>query len=126
NPFQSPLARADSEGVGEEPEVASSGISARPWAWVPSLYFAEAVPYVLVMTVSVVFYNRMGLSNTEVAAYTSLLYLPWVIKPLWSPLVDVLGTKRRWILATQVLIGAGILGIAAFVGSPYFLLLTLG
>ena len=64
-----------------------------PWAWIPSLYFAEGIPYVVVMTVSVIMYKRLGVSNTEIALYTSWLYLPWVIKPLWSPLVDVLKTK---------------------------------
>jgi MFS transporter, PAT family, beta-lactamase induction signal transducer AmpG len=125
NPYQSPLADEVAE-AGSTTSGEITGAESRPWSWVPSLYFAEAVPYVLVMTVSVVFYNRMGLSNTEVAAYTSLLYLPWVIKPLWSPLVDVLGTKRRWIIVTQFLIGAGVLGIAASVNSSQFLLLTLG
>ena len=71
------------------------------WAWVPSLYFAEGLPYVFVMTVSVIMYKRLGISNTDLALYTSWLYLPWVIKPLWSPLVDILKTKRHWIVAMQ-------------------------
>ena len=57
-----------------------------PWLWVPSLYFAEGIPYVIVMTVSVIMYKRLGISNADIALYTSWLYLPWVIKPLWSPL----------------------------------------
>ena len=61
-----------------------------PWAWVPTLYFAEGVPYVAVMTISVIIYKRLGLSNTDITLYTSWLYLPWVIKPLWSPFVDML------------------------------------
>lgn len=81
-------------------------------AWVPSLYFAEALPYVAVMVVSTTMYKRMGLSNTELALYTSWLYLPWVIKPLWGPLVDALKTKRWWVLAMQLLIGGGMAGIA--------------
>ena len=95
------------------------------WRWVPSLYFAEAIPYVLVMTVSVVFYKDMGMSNTDLALYTSLLYLPWVIKPLWSPLVDVLWTKRLWILAMQIVIAAGVGGIALFATSSYYVMTTL-
>ena len=83
-----------------------------PWAWIPSLYFAEGIPYVVVMTVSVIMYKRLGVSNTEIALYTSWLYLPWVIKPLWSPLVDVLKTKRWWIVAMQLLIGGGLAGVA--------------
>ncbi|MDH3902331.1 MAG: MFS transporter [Xanthomonadales bacterium] len=83
-----------------------------PWLWIPSLYFASGMPYVVVMTVSVIMYKRLGLSNTDIALYTSWLYLPWVIKPFWSPLVDILKTKRSWIVAMQLLIGAGLGGVA--------------
>ncbi len=82
------------------------------WAWIPSLYLAEGLPYVIVMTVSVVMYKGFGISNTDIALYTSWLYLPWVIKPLWSPIVDLLGTRRRWIWAMQLLIGGGLAGVA--------------
>ncbi|MDX2419239.1 MAG: hypothetical protein QNK19_17405, partial [Xanthomonadales bacterium] len=75
-------------------------------------YFASGLPYVVVMTVSVIMYKRLGLSNTDIALYTSWLYLPWVIKPFWSPLVDILKTKRSWIIAMQLLIGAGLGGVA--------------
>lgn len=91
-----------------------------PWLWVPSLYFAEGIPYVIVMTMSVVMYQRLGISKTDIALYTSWLYLPWVIKPLWSPLVDLTRTKRFWIVCMQFFISAG-LGLAAFsVASPDF------
>jgi len=86
--------------------------AARPWSWIPSLYFAEGLPYVIVMTVSVIMYKRLGLSNTDIALYTSWLYLPWIIKPLWSPFIDLFGTRRSWIVAMQLLIGAGLAGIA--------------
>ena len=82
------------------------------WRWVPSLYFIEGLPYIFVMSVSVIFFKRMQLSNGEIALYTSWLYLPWVIKPFWSPLVDLLGTKRRWILSMQFFIGVAFAGIA--------------
>lgn len=91
-----------------------------PWLWVPSLYFAEGIPYVVVMTVSVIMYKRLGLSNTDIALYTSWLYLPWVIKPLWSPLVDILKTKRFWIVIMQLLIGAGLGGVALTLPLPNF------
>ena len=71
------------------------------WWWVPSLYYAEGIPYVVVMTVSVIMYKKMGISNTDIALYTSWLYLPWVIKPFWSPVVDMLRTKRFWIIIMQ-------------------------
>lgn len=76
-----------------------------PWSWVPSLYFAEGIPYTVVMVVSVVMYKMLGISNTDIALYTSLLYLPWVLKPLWSPIVDNLKTKRWWILVMQFILG---------------------
>ncbi len=82
------------------------------WLWIPSLYFIEGLPYIFVMSVSVIFYKRLGLSNSEIALYTSWLYLPWVIKPLWSPIVDLFKTKRAWILFTQFFIGTAFAGIA--------------
>ncbi|HKJ41216.1 MAG TPA: MFS transporter, partial [Sunxiuqinia sp.] len=83
-----------------------------PWAWIPTLYFAEGLPYVIVMTVSVIMYKRLDISNTDIALYTSWLYLPWVIKPIWSPIVDNLKTKRFWIISMQLLVGGGLAGVA--------------
>ena len=91
----------------------------------PSLYFAEGIPYVLVMTLSVIFYKRMGISNAEIALYTSWLYLPWVIKPLWSPVVDILKTKRFWILVMQLFVGAGLAGVALTIPASRFFQYTL-
>ena len=96
-----------------------------PWAWVPSLYFAEGLPYVAVMIISLVMYKRMGISNTEIALYTSWLNLPWVIKPLWSPFIDIIKTKRYWITSMQLLIGAGLAGIAFTIPTDSFLQTTL-
>ncbi len=96
-----------------------------PWAWIPSLYLAEGLPYVAVMTISVIMYKRMGISNTDIALYTSWLYLPWVIKPFWSPFVDLLKTKRWWIVTMQILIGAGFAGIAFTIPLPVFFQATL-
>lgn len=91
-----------------------------PWLWIPSLYFAEGLPYIIVMTLSVVMYKRLGLSNTEIAFYTSWLYLPWVIKPFWSPLVDLLKSKRWWIVTMQLFVGAGLAGIALTLPTTFF------
>ena len=96
-----------------------------PWSWIPTLYFAEGLPYVLVMTVSVIMYKNLGISNAEIAFYTSWLYLPWVIKPFWSPFVDLLKTKRWWITTMQLLIGAGLAGIAFFLPTSFFFQATL-
>jgi len=96
-----------------------------PWFWVPSLYYAEGIPYVIVMTVSVIFYKRMGISNTDIALYTSWLYLPWVIKPLWSPVVDMLRTKRFWIILMQLIIGGAMASVALTIPLPNFFQVTL-
>ena len=82
------------------------------WAWIPTLYFAEGLPYVIVMTVSVIMYKRLNISNADIAFYTGWLYLPWVIKPIWSPIVDNLKTKRFWIISMQLLVGGGLAGVA--------------
>ena len=103
----------------------SKSLKGGPWHWVPSLYFAEALPYVAVMTLSTIMYTNMGLTNTEMALYTSWLYLPWVIKPLWSPVIDGLKTKRWWILVMQILIGASLAGVALTLQTDMWLKLTL-
>lgn len=84
-----------------------------PWWWIPTLYFAEGIPYFIVNNISVVMFNNMGMSKGDMAMYTSLLYLPWVIKPLWSPFVDIIKTKRWWVVAMQILMSIAF-AIAAF------------
>lgn len=96
-----------------------------PWAWIPTLYFAEGIPYVAVMTISVILYKQMGLGNADITFYTSWLYLPWVIKPLWSPLVDLVKTKMWWILIMQLLIGAALGGVAFTIPTNFWLQGTL-
>jgi len=96
-----------------------------PWAWVPSLYLAEGIPYVMAMTVSVILYKRLGVSNTDIALYTSWLYLPWVIKPLWSPLIDMFRTKRFWIVAMQITLGASFACVALTIPAPGFFRYTI-
>ena len=95
-------------------------LSRNPWAWVPSLYFAEGIPYFIVNVLSVTMFKRLGMSNGDLAMYTSLLYLPWVIKPLWSPFVDIIRTKRWWILSMQVLMTAGFAALALSVSPDVF------
>ena len=95
------------------------------WSWVPSLYYAEGLPYAFVMIVSVVMYKKLNISNTEIALYTSWLYLPWVIKPLWSPFIEIFKTKRFWIIFMQLFIGAGLAGIALTIPSSNMFQYTL-
>ena len=72
-----------------------------PWAFVPSLYFAEGMPYMIINAVSVVFYKNLGIGNAEIAFWTSIINLPWVVKMFWGPAVDIYSTKRRWLLTMQ-------------------------
>lgn len=104
-------------------------INRNPWLWVPTLYFAEGLPYFIVNNISVIMFKNMGMPNGMLALYTSLLYLPWVIKPLWSPFVDIIRNKRWWIITMQVLMSASMLSLpfllpegdgAEFAGMPMF------
>ena len=90
------------------------------WAWVPTLYFAEGLPYVLVVTVSSIMFRQLGISVADVTLYTSWLYLPWVIKPFWSPFVDLVKTKRWWLLLTQIILGAGLAGVGLTLNTTDF------
>lgn len=95
------------------------------WAWIPTLYFGQAIPIVAAMTLSVIMYKKLDISNTDIALYTSWLYLPWVIKPFWSPLVDMFRTKRFWIVSLQLLIGASLAMVALTIPAPHFFQMTL-
>nr|WP_299383726.1 MFS transporter [Allomuricauda sp.] len=97
----------------------------RAWAWIPLLYFTQGMPYILIVTVSVIMYKRLGIGNAEIGLYTSWLYLPWVLKPLWSPFVDLTGTKRTWFLSMQFLVALAFLGIGLFLPSNAFFTITL-
>lgn len=95
------------------------------WAWVPLLYFTQGLPYVLVVTVSVIMYKKLGVSNEDIGLYTSLLYLPWVLKPLWSPFVDLKSTKRKWFLGMQLLIAIALFGVGLSLPTNMFFITTL-
>ena len=97
----------------------------RPWRWIPTLYFGQGIPYVVAMTLSVVMYKNLQISNTAIALYTSWLYLPWVIKPLWSPVVDLYRTKRWWIVGLQCLLGLAMALVAFTVPAENGFQLTL-
>ena len=92
--------------------------SINPWFWVPTLYFLEGIPYVLVNQVSTMMFTKMGVPNGQMALFTSLLYLPWVIKPFWSPFVDLIKTKRWWTIAMQVLLTAAFIGLTVSIPHP--------
>jgi len=96
----------------------------QPWLYVPTLYFAEGLPYIIVNTVSVILYKRMGMSN-EFIGLTSILYLPWILKMFWSPLVDIKKTRRYWIICTQAIMALLFAGLALSIPTPLFIPLTL-
>ena len=95
------------------------------WTWIPSLYFAEGLPYILVTSVSGIMYKKLGIPNADITFYISLITLTWVIKPLWSPIVDILKTKRYWIITAQLIIGLLLLGVTLTISLPHFFEYTL-
>lgn len=88
--------------------------------WVPILYFTQGLPYIMVISVSVIMYKQLGISNADIGQYTSLLYLPWVIKPLWSPFLEMLGNQRKWFLGMQTLIAAAFFVMGFFLPGNAF------
>ena len=96
-----------------------------PWFWIPLLNFASGFPYAIIISVSVIMYKSLGISNEDIGVYTSLLYLPWVIKPLWSPFIDLYATKRRWFLAMQLLIAIAFLIVGFAIPMSNFFVLSL-
>ena len=96
-----------------------------PWYWIPSLYFAEGIPYIIVMFVASDMYKTLGVSNSSLAFWTSILYLPWVIKPLWSPFVDIFSTKRRWIFWMQIILALAFAGVSLALHLPWWFPITL-
>lgn len=96
-----------------------------PWIWIPSLYMTEGIPYIVIIVVSVIMYKKLGVSNADIGLYTSLLYLPWVIKPLWSPIIDLFGTKRKWFLAMQFTLSLVFFGVGLTTAGSNFFFMTL-
>jgi PAT family beta-lactamase induction signal transducer AmpG len=105
--------------------MAGKNANRSPWAWVPSLYFYQGIPYSIVMTTSGLIYKTMGISVASFAFWTSILYLPWALKPLWSPYIDVVSTKRNWVVWTQLLIAATFIGAGLAMQLPMFYPITI-
>lgn len=97
----------------------------QPWLWIPTLYFTEGLPYFSIMVLSAIMYKKLGVSNAELAFFTAWLYLPWMIKPLWSPFVELFKTKRIWIISMQFLLGAGLAGVALSLPVAHYLQYTM-
>jgi PAT family beta-lactamase induction signal transducer AmpG len=96
-----------------------------PWWWVPTLYFFQGIPYSIVMITSGLIYKTMGVSVVSLAFWTSVLYLPWTIKPLWSPVIDVVSTKRKWIIWTQILLAVSFIATGLVMPLSFFYPLSL-
>lgn len=96
-----------------------------PWSWIPSLYFAEGLPNFIVTLLSSYMFVQMGLSDTEVGLYVGWLSTPWIIKPFWSPFIDLLKTKRWWVTVMQLLIGASLAGIAFLLPTSFWFQATM-
>lgn len=96
-----------------------------PWLWVPSLYMTEGIPYIIIITVSVIMYKQLGIANSDIGLYTSLLYLPWVVKPIWSPIVDLFGTKRKWFLSMQLVLAIVFICVGFSTSGNSFFFMTL-
>ncbi len=96
-----------------------------PWLWIPTTYMAEGLPYFAVNTLTVLMYHNMGIGLAEMAFFTGWLYLPWVIKPFWSPFVDLIKTKRRWTIAMQFLMAFSLGAVGLFLPSSFFFTATL-
>jgi Arabinose efflux permease len=95
------------------------------WAFVPSLYFAEGLPYIIINSLAVMVYSSLNVKNDIVAFWTSCLYLPWILKMFWAPIVDSKSTKRKWILMMQVLLAVVFLFIALSFSMPNYLVYSL-
>ena len=96
-----------------------------PWYWIPVLNFASGLPYAIIISVSVLLYKNLGINNEDIGIYTSLLYLPWVIKPLWSPFIDLYSTKRKWFLSMQLLISIAFLIVGLTIPLSNFFVISL-
>ncbi|MCW2118527.1 MFS transporter [Flavobacterium sp. 7A] len=97
----------------------------KPWYWIPVLNFASGLPYAIIISVSVIMYKNLGISNEDIGIYTSLLYLPWVIKPLWSPFIDLYSTKRKWFLSMQFLISIAFIIVGFTIPMSNFFIISL-
>ncbi len=100
-------------------------IDNKPWFWIPVLNFASGLPYAIIISVSVIMYKSLGINNEDIGIYTSLLYLPWVIKPLWSPFIDLYSTKRKWFLSMQLLISIAFLLVGLSIPVSQFFVVSL-
>jgi PAT family beta-lactamase induction signal transducer AmpG len=103
----------------------NSKTNTNPWYWIPVLNFASGLPYAIIISVSVIMYKNLGINNEDIGIYTSLLYLPWVVKPLWSPFIDLYSTKRKWFLAMQLVISIAFLIVGLTIPISNFFVLSL-
>lgn len=123
NESQATLLKANNQN--KKPKPTKMKTENTPWYWIPLLNFASGFPYVIIISVSVLMYKNLGISNEDIGLYTSLLYLPWVIKPLWSPFIDLHGTKRKWFLSMQLFISIAFLIVGFVIPTSQFFMMSL-
>jgi len=96
-----------------------------PWLYIPTLYFAEGIPYMIINVVSLIFYKKLGVDNVQIAFWTSLISFPWILKMFWAPFVDIYSTKRKWLLTTQVIMFFCLIFLALSLQLPNFFFISL-
>lgn len=116
----------EKEMIKEQPIQENKPRKINPWAWIPSLYFIETLPNMIASTLSKAFYSDMGISGGDVALYASIIYIPYFVKPLWSPFIDIFKRKRWWIVSMQMLLAIICAAIALLITSSHFVALTIG
>ncbi|MDR3611666.1 MAG: MFS transporter [Ignavibacteriaceae bacterium] len=100
------------------------GEKRNPWSFIPTQYFAEGIPFVIVNQLSTAMYKSLAISNIFIG-FTSFLYLPWSLKLFWGPIVDTYATKRKWTIYMQLLIAVCFLIISFSIRMNSFLFVSL-
>ena len=95
------------------------------WLWVPTLYFASGLPYHAITSISDIMYKDLGVENSTITFLTSIFLIPWTIKPLWSPFVELISTRRKWTIYSQLLLALCFGMVAMFIPMNSYLLLTI-
>lgn len=97
-----------------------------PLRWVPSAYFAMGLPFVILNMVCVLMFKGLGITDSQIALWTSIIMFPWTLKFLWSPLLELLPSKRMIVVATQIISGAGFACVAMALHLPSFFAVCIG
>ena len=97
-----------------------------PLKWVPSAYFAMGLPFVILNMVCVLMFKGLGIADSQITLWTSIIMFPWTLKFLWSPLLELVSNKRMIVVATQIICGAGLACVALALHLPSFFAVCIG